>query len=345
MKVEDLTVFCRKLPAFPVAMVKLLEAIKKDAFTVEEISEIISSDLALSTKMLQIANSAFYGRVTPANTINDAFMIIGLKTAKNLVLALSLNRILTVRSSDFDFDLFWRNSIAAGIASELLARIVRYSINNEYFLSGFLQDIGVIILYKHDPDTYKKVFEEKERTGDKLFLFEQRILSLDHHEAGSFILKMWGFPESIYGPISTHHDSGDMMYMDKDIFMVLNTLDVSDLVCDIYYGSKKSRKISELYNKCTEKFSLKAQDIDYFVDRVGKESVNYFSFFDVNPAGTRSYSEILRDENEHLMRTDTKYEPTVYEDGNDDKKDTEETIRQLVMTNQRLWKEALEYKV
>jgi len=142
MQFEDLEEFCKKQKVFPIAVVKMLEAIKKETFSLEEVTEIISGELSLTVKVLQLANAAYAGRTSKAKTLNEAFMILGANKIKNLALAFSIKKVLTIHESVFDFDYFWRNSITAGIASELLARTVRYSKNNEYFLTGFLQDVG-----------------------------------------------------------------------------------------------------------------------------------------------------------------------------------------------------------
>jgi HD-like signal output (HDOD) protein len=346
MQFEELEEFCKKLEVFPIAVVKMLKVIKKEAFTLEEVTEIISSELALSTKMLRIANSAFFGRSGPVNTINDAFMLLGANTAKNLALAFSIKKVLTIRDSIFDFDYFWRNSITAGIASELLARIVRYSKKNEYFLTGFLQDIGIIVLYNHDPETYKSILEEKKHTGEKLYLIEQETLSLNHQDAGSYLLKSWDFPESIYHPISMHHNPGDSHYVGDGTLLLLSTLDIADLVRNIYYGPDKSRKIAELYSKCSEKYSLRPEKIDYYINMAGKETMSMLSFFDLDPAGTKSYSEILKEENELLMqKLGMEIEETAdkaSDEGEYNEIDEEEElqdIRNRVLINERLREE------
>ncbi len=340
MKLEDLEISCKKLPTFPVVAVKVLKTMKKDAFNIGEISDIISADLAFSAKMLRVANSAFYGRTAPVRTINDALMIIGIETAKNLALTFSLIDTLTIKDSDFDFEFFWKNSITAGIGAELWSKMLGYPRDNEYFLLGFLQDIGILILYNHDPLTYAKIFGEKKKTGEKLYLIEQQALSLDHQDAGGYVLKIWDFPESIYLPVSAHHNPQILMDTTGDITMAVNILNIADLVRDIYYGTEKSRKIAEFYNY-TEKFSLKVEDIDDFVDTVGKRTMDVLEFFGVDQAGVKSYMEIIKEENEKLMINNTLNEPGDNIDGNtvapvQNKDQAEDDIRQLLMTNERL---------
>ena len=347
MQFEDLEEFCKKQEVFPIAVVKMLTAIKKETFSLEEVTEIISGELSLSVKVLKIANSAFYGRASQVKTINEAFMILGANTIKNLALAFSLKKVLTISKSVFNFDYFWRNSITAGIASELLARIVRYSKNNEYFLSGFLQDIGIIVLYNHDPKTYKEILEKKKETGEKLYLIEQEVLSLNHQDAGCYLLKAWKFPESIYQPISMHHSSADSNSISDRTLLVIKTLNIADLVRDIYYGNDKSRKIAELYSKCSEEFSLKSLKIDHFLYMAGKETLNMLGFFDLDPAYSKSYLEILTEENELLMQElGMEIEQTADKENDEDEKKSEaeelEDIRKLVITNEQLREEVWE---
>ncbi len=353
MQFEDLEEFCKKQEVFPIAVVKMLKEIKKEAFSLEEVTEIISGELSLSVKILKIANSAFYGRASQVKTINDAFMILGANTIKNLALAFSLKKVLTIRKSVFDFDYFWRNSITAGIASELLARIVRYSNNNEYFLAGFLQDIGIIVLYNHDPKTYKEILERKKETGAKLYLIEQEALSLNHQDAGCYLLKAWKFPESIYQPISMHHSSADLSNISDGTLLVIKTLNIADLVRDIYYGNDKSRRIAELYRKCSEEFLLRSEKIDHFLYMAGKETLNMLGFFDLDPAYSKSYSEILTEENELLMEklgmeieqpADKESDEAEDADEEEEKSEAEEleNIRKLVITNEQLREEVWE---
>ncbi len=341
MKLEDLDISYKKLPTLPAVAVNVLKTMKKDAFNIGEISEVISADLALSAKMLRVANSAFYGRTTPVESISDALMIMGIKTAKNLALTFSLVEMLTIKESGFDFKFFWKNSITAGIASELLSEMLYYTKSEEYFLLGFLQDIGILLLYHHDPSTYAKIIERKKETGDKLYLIEQEVIGLDHQEAANYVLKIWDFPESIYLPVSAHHNPQILIDTTRDITMAVNILNIADLVRDIYYGTEKSRKITELYSY-TEKFSLKAEDIDNFMDTVGKRTMDVLELFGVDQSGVKSYMEIIKEENEKLIgNTYTLNGPRYNIDGNvialtKNKDQAEDNIRQLLMTNKRL---------
>ncbi len=336
MKLEDLGTSYKKLPTFSPVALKMLKMIKRDTFTVEEISDIISSDVALTAKVLRVANSPFFRRVMPVKTVYDAFMVIGQETAKYLALSFSIMEMLTIKSRGFDSMYFWKNSLTTGVAAEILATMLNHFRAHEFFFIGFLQDLGVLTLYNHAPDTYKKILEEKARTGDKIHLVEQRMLGLDHQDAGNYICRIWDFPESIYLPISAHHNPQSLSNVNGDILKAAKILNVADLMSDIYYGREKSGKIAELYNICTHRFSLKAEDIDRFGDIVGKDMKKVLEFFDIKSSGAKSYAEIIREANKELTQVNGS---CAANEGIADKEDTGEDIRQLIITNERLREE------
>jgi hypothetical protein len=146
-----------------------------------------------------------------------------------------------------------------------------------------------------------------------------------------------------------HHTSADLSNVSDGTLLVIKTLNIADLIRDIYYGNDKSRRIAELYRKCSEEFFLRAERIDRFIYMAGKETLNMLGFFDLDPAYSKTYSEILTEENESLMQKlgmeieqPADKESDEAEDAEEEEKSEAEEledIRKLVITNEQLREE------
>ena len=299
-----------ELPSPPNIVVRILEAVRDEESSFTELGKIISADPALTAKLLQVANSSMYGFGGRVKSIESALAILGINSLKNIALSFIIVRNFQGRShSFFDFQYFWKRSVTAAVAAKMLAPLVKYQ-NEDTFVSGLLQDIGILVFFHHCTDTYMEVRELRNSTDVPGHVIERKILGLCHAEMAGMLLKRWGLPESIYLPVVYHHHGDTVPECYRVAVDILNT---ADKISAVYHSSQSSSKVTEVYQILTEGYGVEEQVIKDLIDEVAVRSSEVLGFFDIPDSEIKPLSEMLQEANQELGKLNYSYEQLVME--------------------------------
>ncbi len=299
-----------KLPSPPAIAVRILEAIDNDESSFDELGRIISNDPALSTRILQAANSPFYALPSKVDSIQRAMAVLGCNALKNIALSFVIAKELRATSQeDFNFDLFWKRSVTAAVSADLIASLIGRK-SDEIFVTALLQDIGIVVMYLCKPDDYVKVLDEKKANGYPIAIVENNIFGFNHQDAGMEVLKSWGLPPTIYQPIGHHHfdlnEAGD--FTDQEIMLML-----SDKISAVYHGNHSAGKIREIKELVSFHYQVDETQIETMIDAVAERSVQAMSLFEIDPGRMKPFSIMLQEANEELGKLNLSYEYLVIE--------------------------------
>jgi len=294
-----------RLPSPPAIAIRILEAVKKDDASYDELSQIIWSDPSLAAKALKVANSSFYGLPQKVSSLKKALAIIGLNAVKNIALSFVIATELRTHSEGgFDFDFFWKRSVTAAVAADL-GMISLNKKDDDAFVIGLLQDIGIAIMYFCRRDDYLKVLDEKRISQTPLEVLEKQFFGFDHQDLGSEVLKEWGLPEGIHIPIRYHHKNAAPP---SEYDLRTDVVYISDKISSVYHGSNGSEKLRAVNNMLGDKYKKSETDIKSLIDLVANKSIEILSLFEIDPAGMKPYSQILQEANEELGKLNLSYE-------------------------------------
>jgi diguanylate cyclase (GGDEF)-like protein len=321
-----------KLPSPPAIAVRILEAVNKEETSYEELGRIISTDPALSTRILQVANSSFYGLPSRVDSIQRAMAILGCNALKNIALSFVIAKEMRTESAEaFDFDIFWKRSVTAGVSAGLIASLIGNK-SDDIFVTALLQDIGIVMMYMCKPDKYLKVLDEKKATGKPVVLVERALFGFDHQDVGMNVLKSWGLPSTIFQPIGYHHQGRDCPSDHSDHAAILM---LSDKMSSIYHGNHSAEKLQEIKTSLTSRYGVESSRIEALVDTVADETVQALSFFDIDPGRMKPFSLMIQEANEELGKLNLSYEHLVIE-LKQAKETAENLARELQSANTRL---------
>ena len=299
-----------KLPSPPAIAVRILEAVKKEETSFDELARIITADPALTSKILRVANSPMYALPAKVNSIQRALTVIGCSALKNIALSFVIAKEMRAQSEDgFDFDFFWKRSVTAAVSGELIASLVGLQ-SDDIFVSALLQDIGIVIMYLSNPDDYKNVLEEKKRTEQPIIDVEKQVFGLDHQKIGMQVLDHWGIPDSISGPVGCHHKQIGEASGQANPSEILY---LSDKLSSLYHGTHGSEKMEEIHTLLDHRYNIEESKIRDLVDKVAENSVQIMSFFDIDPGNMQPFSLMLQAANEELGKVNLSYEQLVLE--------------------------------
>ena len=137
-----------KLPGLPDIAVKVRDAVQNERFNAQEVARLIQTDIPLTARIIQVANSPLYRGQTPVEHCREAVIRLGLDVTRNLVTSFALRRLFTGKSSSLRVATIdvWKHSIKVAAIAYTLSRISPGLDPDTAMLGGLLHDIGVLPL-------------------------------------------------------------------------------------------------------------------------------------------------------------------------------------------------------
>jgi len=191
----------------PQVMHKARDIIQNPISSLKNVGDLIESDQALAMKALRLANSAYYGRMGKVSSVQEAAVVLGLRTLSELITVAFMSKVLgsSLKGYGLPAESLWRHSLAVAVGSRIIANKKAPALANEAFSAGLIHDTGKIILDQYVLQR-KKEFLEFLAGGRQAFLLaEKEILGFDHPEIASEVCKRWNFPKSISVAVKYHH--------------------------------------------------------------------------------------------------------------------------------------------
>ena len=193
------------LPSVPATYAALTKALQSPDAGIAEISAIVAQDAALSAKVLQIVNSAYFGLSQTVHAVPVAVNYLGLELLKALALMVGIFAPASTGSiAEFSIDRAQREAL---LVAQLARRIVRDPRRrDEAFTTGVLHDVGKLILATRLPRRYGAVLREAQEDERPLHAIERERIGASHASVGAVLLGRWGLPCSMVSSVAHHHD-------------------------------------------------------------------------------------------------------------------------------------------
>ncbi len=195
-----------QLPALPAVAMEVVELVDNPKTSASKLGKVISSDQALTAKVLTIANSPFYGFPKKISTIDFAIIVLGFDALKEIVISISLMSSLQKKSDrHFDARLFWDHSITTGVVARKLARDLGYRISGEVFVGGLLHDMGISVLHRYFTNEFQRAIDITRETELTILEAEESVLGVTHADVGGWLAERWNLPDHLIESIACHH--------------------------------------------------------------------------------------------------------------------------------------------
>ena len=288
-----------RLPSPPAIAVRILDLVKQDKASFKELGDLIQADIALTGRILRLANSGAYAPPKKIGNIATAVAILGENVLKNIALSFVIAETFERPKGEyFDMSRLWRRSITAAVAGQLLSTAIGFK-SDDIFITTLLQDIGIAAMFLIRKNDYLAVLDEKSVTNLPVTTIERQIFDFDHQEVGAALLKMWGLPESIYLPVRYHHDVESAPLELRQLCQVIRT---SDRLAAVYCGTSSVRNVRRVKEMLAKTFDFDETRSMQLIDSVAQKSGEILSQFHIESGQTLSYSEILQKANQELSR-------------------------------------------
>ena len=251
---------CDNLPSLPGLYLEITRVAASATCSAADLAAVISRDIAMTAKLLQMVNSAFFGLERRVSHIERAIALLGVRRIQAMAL---VDHVFTQFSPDSAIEGFsaielWRRAFqVATLAREISLDQQQLDDRPEQaFTAGLLQDAGLLVLATRERELFRDMLYKARDQQRKLVELEQEALATTHAAIGGQLLELWGLPIRIVEAVRLHHTPGLLEYTGM---AALTTAHVADAL------------VTELDESPTESLlHLIGVDLDYgYLERIG----------------------------------------------------------------------------
>ncbi|HWR03817.1 MAG TPA: response regulator [Humidesulfovibrio sp.] len=197
------------LPSMPPLYRQLMGELNSDNGSLKRVGDIVSQDTGMSSSLLRLVNSSFFGLAAHVSSVHHAVKLLGMETIRVLVLSIelfsspaSLPLPQPLRES------LGAHSLRTACFCRAMAEAERAdaATRDDCFIAGLLHDLGKLVLGSVLGQEYAAVLAEAQRQDRPVHLAEREAFGATHAEAGAYLLSLWGFKDSITEAVCLHHE-------------------------------------------------------------------------------------------------------------------------------------------
>ncbi len=217
------------IPPLPEVVMKLREYCNDDHAGYDKIAKVVEQDPALTSSLLRLANSAYFGGSGTIGSVQLAMTRLGLKRVYQMALTISVAPMASVKLDGYKLSplQLWEHSLATAMTAELLAEQVQGVEPSDAYTAGLLHDMGKLVLSEYvdvDIDAIQKVMVEQDLAFDEA---EQQVLGVDHAALAGALLKRWQIPADVADAVHWHHRPGQ----NERCQSLVDAVHIADVLC------------------------------------------------------------------------------------------------------------------
>ncbi len=210
---------------------KAIQLAEDERSAAMDLATVISSDQALTAKLLKLSNSAYYGYARRISNVREAVILLGMRTVRSVAISSAIIEAFNVPELErggFDKDLFWAHSVSVGLVAELIARETRVARPEDAFTAGVLHDVGKLAMMLAEPTLFGEVIDLVNQEGMKYRDSELAVFGIGHEHVGSRLAQRWKFPDALASAIRDHHPAKGV----HSIQSMSDLVAAADLACN-----------------------------------------------------------------------------------------------------------------
>lgn len=230
------------LPTLPGVAARLMKVGSAEDADLQEIMRLIESDPTLTARVLSLCRRAELGLGSRVTTVERAVVLLGLEAVQSVVLSVQVidwardverrNAQPGASGEQFNWEGFWRHSIATACCAELLARKHKHLgvSPSEAFAAGLMHDLGKLALCLVLPSAYGTIVELSLKRQANIADVEREVIGMDHHTAGKRLAERWELPEAYQNVMWLHGQEHGTVPKDRHATLV-GLVNVADAMC------------------------------------------------------------------------------------------------------------------
>lgn len=187
------------LPALGRTVARVVQLTSSDDKAQSELTYFILSDVALTQKILRLANTVYYrtANSTPVTTISRAIFVLGFDLIKTSALAMLLVDRLSDRQHAHSVHAELMQALYASVIGREMARKSPYQGGEEAAISALFKNLGRLLVAAHDHALYSKLIGLIETDGLSPAQASMQVLGCSLDMLAESVLQEWQIPHPI----------------------------------------------------------------------------------------------------------------------------------------------------
>lgn len=206
---DTLLLKVKELPALPQIYTRVTALLDDPNASVNKIGEAVQTEPSITSRILRMVNSAYYGLPYSVTSIPQTISLIGRQRLKDILIGTLLAGLFkNMENENFSMNDFWRHSIKSAIIARHIAMQSAHIIDHEaLFTAGLLHDIGRLVIASRLPELQLEIDTVMAEQSLDIIQAEFNILGFDHTDVSKALLQKWRLPDLLVAAVKNHHDT------------------------------------------------------------------------------------------------------------------------------------------
>ena len=280
------------LPTMPAVAFKVLELCRQEDVAIRDVAQVIAKDPALTAKMMKVSNSSLFGMSKKVASIQQAMVVLGLRTVKIMSLGFALvDSMGGASQSGFDYPRYWRRSLSTAVAARQLGEVVGDVRRDEAFVGGLLCDIGMVAAERHPEGIYRPVIEEHRKRGGRIQDIEQDMLGITHAQISAMMLANWSMPEMLSHAVSAHHGGG-LDGLEPRVKSIAAVLWAASEIAELFCGDSDPVAVTAVRERVVSLTGISSEVLEGVLEALNDQVREAAELFSIDLGAEVSYEEI-----------------------------------------------------
>lgn len=274
-----------ELPTLPSIVYELNRVINDPMSSTSDVEKIMANDASLTMKVLKLANSAYYAIPGGVTSLQRAIAYIGYDTINQLALSASIIKSLGPKSHGlFDLPGFWKHALGVAMASEVIAKEVKYKTPSDLFTCGLVHDMGKVALFNIAEDQFLEVVNFAREHKQSLVEAEVELDSPRHTHIGFELATKWRLPYQIQVSIANHHqrDPSGRGGLSQEANLIVDIVFLSNLLIHaLQFGQSGHQKVLGLPKDVLDRLMIPQESLKDLIAKIKEKIQNADGFLKI----------------------------------------------------------------
>ncbi len=310
--VLDKVLRCDRLPSLPAVAVRVIELTQQDTVSFKELADTIQNDQALAAKVLRTVNSSLFGLRKKCSNINQAIVMLGLSAVKTLALGFSLVSAIKECDPDgLDMPSYWRRALYTGVAAKQIAAKAGIGNQEECFLGGLLQDVGMIALHQALGCEYDHTIASAGSDHRLVAKLELDAHHVQHADLGALLAQRWKLPDELVMPIKYHEKP---TAAPSEFSAICRAVGLGNIAAELLTATDAAPVLRRFYDKADQWFALSEDAADEVLKLITVSAREVARYLAVPSGPAIDTEQIIRVAREQLAAIDLPTDDSAQQD-------------------------------
>jgi putative nucleotidyltransferase with HDIG domain len=279
MSLDEIVRKTGDLPTIPAAALSVMREAESSTSTASSVAGHIAQDHALTARVLRLANSAYYGLSRQVDDLQEAVVVLGMRSVRNLAIVASTYPWMSVALKGYGLGpkVMWSHSFSVAVCSQLLARHNGNADEDVAFTAGLLHNLGKLAMSIWLEKRLNAMIQYAIRENMTFDEVERKLFGYDHAEVGAYLGESWNLPPKLVQAMRYHHRPDDCAPTDP----IVDCVHVGDyFTMSLGYGLGADGLRYEVSQDAMNRLGVDRLDSDKLIEAFTTQCEEYNALFD-----------------------------------------------------------------